>query len=146
MFLTIQVLRTIEQLGSHSISPFELKSLIGLLQLGNSGSDGESPFPYKSHVIHVISSIAKGSGFSVCRDYFDIPIDGRGITVPNLRSWSGPTHGFSFHCWLRLDNFPTGGGGGGRVRRQLYSIYSAGGNGFEAFVTPEGTTVLYTPK
>ena len=86
-----QVLRTIEQLGSHSISPFELKSLIGLLQ--DEGGMEKSTFPYRSHVIHVISSIAKGSGFSVCRNYFDIPIDGRGITVPNLRTWSGPANG-----------------------------------------------------
>ena len=28
------------------------------------------------------------------------------------------------------------------MRRQLYSIYSAGGNGFEAFVTSGGTLVV----
>ena len=128
----IELLKTVENLGAHSISPFELKQLIGLLQ-----EDQDDKFPYKSHVIHVISSIAKGNGYAFCRNYFDIAWDAQGITVPNLRQWAGPTHGFSFHCWLRLDGFHSSH----PVRRQLYSIYSAGGNGFEAFVTMDGVLV-----
>ena len=69
---------------------------------------------------------------------------------------------FAFHCWLRLDK--TGDGSSpkkrppnksassnenspvavGDFRRQLYSIYSAAGNGFEAFVTEDGTLTVAT--
>jgi len=70
---------------------------------------------------------------------------------------------FAFHCWLRLDK--TGDGSSprkqppnkppassndsspvfsGDVRRQIYSIYSAAGNGFEAFVTDDGTLTVAT--
>ena len=93
----MEILRMIETLGQHSISPFELKQLIGLLQdkeniednqeQSNSAFKRHRKFPYKSHVIHVISSMARGSGFEVCRHYFDIPLDSAGLTVPNIRQW-----------------------------------------------------------
>ena len=93
----LQILKMIEALGQHSISPFELKQLIGLLQdkdFENQDSNDQlvgvkfpQKFPYKSHVIHVISSMARGSGFEVCRHYFDIPLGSNGLTVPNIRQW-----------------------------------------------------------
>ena len=82
----LQILKMIEALVQHSISPFELKQLIGLLQdkdFENQDSNNQlvgvkfpQKFPYKSHVIHVISSMARGSGFEVCRHYFDIRTQG----------------------------------------------------------------------
>ena len=95
----MEILKMIETLGQHSISPFELKQLIGLLQDKVNIEDNEEQssthtafkhhrkFPYKSHVIHVISSMARGSGFEVCRHYFDIPLESAGLTVPNIRQW-----------------------------------------------------------
>ena len=95
----MEILKMIETLGQHSISPFELKQLIGLLQDKVNIDDNEEQssthtafthhrkFPYKSHVIHVISSMARGSGFEVCRHYFDIPLESAGLTVPNIRQW-----------------------------------------------------------
>ena len=93
----MEILKMIECLGHHSISPYELKQLISLLQdeeEGNGSSQQQSQafvskrkFPYKSHVIHVISSIARGSGFETCRHYFDIPLGSAGLTVPNIRQW-----------------------------------------------------------
>ena len=97
----MEILKMIETLGQHSISPYELKQLIGLLQDKEDGEDSKDgkaqsssaftthqrKFPYKSHVIHVISSMARGSGFEICRHYFDIPLDSAGLTVPNIRQW-----------------------------------------------------------
>ena len=90
----IQLLKLLESLGSHSISPFELKQLISLLR--------DHQFPYKSHIIHIISSMAKGDGYTVCRNYFELPSGSQGLTVPNIRQWPGPVNGFSFHCWVSL--------------------------------------------
>ena len=36
--------------------------------------DNSTEFPYKAHVIHIISSIAKGDGFEHCHNYFDIQV------------------------------------------------------------------------
>ena len=113
----------------HSITPLELKNVIALLK---------DAFPFKSHIIHVLSSMSKGDGYTACRQYFDIGPTTPGITVPQIRQWSGPSAGFSFHCWLRLDKLDTFT----QQRRQLYSFYTSGGNGFEAFVTSGGTFVV----
>ena len=72
------LLKLIERLGQHSLSADEMKILIKLLQ-NNPGDgapygDNTTEFPYKSHVIHIISSIAKGNGFEICRNYFDIQV------------------------------------------------------------------------
>ena len=115
--------------GMHSITPLELKNVIALLK---------DAFPFKSHIIHVLSSMSKGDGYTACRQYFDIGPSTEGITVPQIRQWSGPAAGFSFHCWLRLDKMDTFT----QQRRQLYSFYTSGGNGFEAFVTSGGTFVV----
>jgi hypothetical protein len=81
----------LQSLCSHSITPFELKKLLGLLQ---DDIDCEVPFPYKSQVIDVINFMAKGIGRHICRQYFDIrPKTDEGLTVPNIRQWTGPVHG-----------------------------------------------------
>ena len=111
--------------------PYELKKLIMLLRRRSSEDDDadkdsasavSSSFPLRSHVIHVMSSMAKNDGFDVCRQYFDIGRRDKGLSVPNIRDWQpGPVSGFSFHCWIRLDN-PRGVAdrGGKEERRQLY--------------------------
>lgn len=125
----IELLLLLKSLGMHSITPLELKHLIGLLK---------DAFPFKSHVIHVLSSMSKGDGFVVCRQYFDISASVEGLSVPTIRQWAGPLTGFSFHCWLRLDKLETFE----QQRRQLYSFYTTSGHGFEAFVTSGGTFVV----
>ncbi len=141
----LELLKLAEALGTHSISPYELKQLIMLLRPGSGGSNGDEKFPYKSHVIHVISSMARRDGFEACRRYFDVGPDSRGLSVPTIRDWTGPAAGFTFHCWIRLDKCPaattSAKAGEGERRRQLYSVYTSGGNGFEAFVTSGGVLV-----
>ena len=72
------LLKLIESLGQHSLVADEMKILIKLLQNrpgdGAPYGDNTTEFPYKSHVIHIISSIAKGDGFETCRNYFDIQV------------------------------------------------------------------------
>jgi len=87
----------LQSLGSHSISPFELKKLLGLLQNDDDQSNDEKDrlaFPYKSQVVECINYMAKGTGRHVCRQYFDIrPKTDEGLAVPNIRQWTGPVHG-----------------------------------------------------
>lgn len=126
----VELLLLLKSLGMHSITPAELKQVIALLK---------DEFPFKSHIIHVLSAMSKGDGFVVCRQYFDIsPKTTEGLTVPQIRQWAGPVHGFTFHCWIRLDQLDTFE----EQRRQVYSFYTSGGNGFEAFVTSSGMFVV----
>ena len=68
------LLRLAEVLGQHSITAAELKLLLQLLQQQQQLEEGgeEEGFPYKSQIIHIISSIARGDGFPHSRQYFDI--------------------------------------------------------------------------
>ena len=144
----LELLKMAESLGTHSISPYELKQLVMLLRPG-SGEGGDSRFPYKSHVIHIVSSMARRDGYEACRRYFEVGPESRGLSVPGIRDWSAPAAGLTFHCWLRLDKGEAAtvesAGLPGR-RRQLYSLYTSGGNGFEAFVTSRGILVKYPFK
>ncbi len=134
----IELVRLIEALGTHSISPYELKQFIMLLHLRGDQSE-DVKFPYKSHIIHVISSMSKSDGYESCSRYFDIGPGVEGLSVPGIRHWPGPVCGFTFHCWLRLDKMPTTENN--QRRRMLYSLYTSSGNGFEAFVTEGGVLV-----
>ena len=124
-----------ETLGQHSLAAEELKLLLQLLQ----DQGGEEEFPYKSHVIHIISTIAKGDGYEHCRHYFDIQESTDGITVPSIGQWPGPVLGFTLHAWLRLDPMAPSDQ---PMRRQLYAFYTAGGAGLEAFCQADGGLVV----
>ncbi len=68
--------------------------------------------------------------------------------MPGIADWPGPSLGFTFACWLRLDpaaaDLPLSGGLAA-PRRQLYSLYSgSGGGGLEAFVLPGGQLAVAT--
>lgn len=132
----IEMLKLIETLGRQSISPYELKRLITLLK-----ENDKEVFPFRSHVIHVISSMAKSDGFDVCRNYFDIDEFTEGLTIPSIRSNSPQlASGFGFHCWVRLDKVKDESAA--EKRRQLYSMYTGNGNGLEAFFTSDGILVV----
>jgi predicted nucleic acid-binding protein len=69
------LLRLLETLGQHSITAAELKLFLQLLQQQQQDWEQEQQleqFPYKSQIIHIISSIARGDGFQHSRQYFDI--------------------------------------------------------------------------
>jgi hypothetical protein len=57
--------------------------------------------------------------------------------VPAIKKWPG--YAFTFHCWIKLRNdlesFE-------KKRRQLYSFYNDYGQGFEAFFTPDCSSLV----
>ena len=145
------LLKLIESLGQQSLTADEMKLLIRLLQNKTDQDQGAgdihdntTEFPYKSHVIHIISSIAKGDGYEHCNNYFDLQEATDGISVASIREWAGPGQGFTFHAWPRLDPGAGTGRGSGAVRRQLYSFYTNCGNGLEAFFGGDGCLVVAT--
>ncbi len=80
------LLRLAEVLGQHSLTAAELKLLLQLLQQQQlEEGEEEQGFPYKSQIIHIISSIARGDGFSHSRQYFDIQA-GRMLFNPLVRA------------------------------------------------------------
>jgi hypothetical protein len=69
--------------------------------------------------------------------------------VPGIADWPGPSLGFTFACWLRLDpsdsQLSSSCGGVAAPRRQLYSLYSGSGSGgLEAFVLAGGQLAVAT--
>ena len=45
-----------------------------------------------------------------------------GITISDMRKWSGAVYGFSFHCWLRLEQVETELSSSPSYRRQLFKL------------------------
>ena len=79
------LLRLLEALGQHSLTAAELKLLLQLLQQQQLEEEEErSEFPYKSQIIHIISSIARGDGFQHSRQYFDIQGAGPENCLPHF--------------------------------------------------------------
>ncbi|XP_040571294.2 LOW QUALITY PROTEIN: neurobeachin-like protein 1 [Lepeophtheirus salmonis] len=126
-----ELLKLLESLGKYSISPYELKQLISMLNDDDPSTPDsqKGKFPYKSHIIHVISSMAKGDGYSVCRQYLDFNTS-QGIQVPSISQCPILSNGFTFHCWIRLEQNRSCE----KSRRILYSFQTKQGQGFEAFI------------
>nr|XP_013812182.1 PREDICTED: neurobeachin-like protein 2 [Apteryx mantelli mantelli] len=73
---------------------------------------------------------------------FDLTPSMAGVMVPAIQKWPGGA--FAFHAWLCLSDEPAREvePPAGRRRRQLYSFFTAGGTGFEAFFTADGMLVV----
>ncbi|KAG9337760.1 hypothetical protein JZ751_028258 [Albula glossodonta] len=151
------LLGLLQDLGSLSLRPEELKSLLRLLRTE------QGAHPYCSRVVRVLSAMAAREGRSSALQYFDLTPPMAGIMVPTVQRWPGS--GFAFHSWLCLNaealppfpefsasNSPstpttpvspgTPSLGKGPRRRQLYSFFTDSGTGFEAFFTAEGVLVV----
>uniref|UniRef100_A0AAR2L756 Neurobeachin-like protein 2 n=1 Tax=Pygocentrus nattereri TaxID=42514 RepID=A0AAR2L756_PYGNA len=128
------LLGLLQDLGSLSLRPPELKSLLKLLRT----ELGATPHPYTARAIRVLSAMARGSS---ALQYFDLTPPMAGIMVPSIQRWPGS--GFAFHAWLCLNTeFPMLRMTKGPRRKQLYSFFTASGTGFEAFFTTEGVLVV----
>uniref|UniRef100_A0A8B9RFD7 Neurobeachin-like protein 2 n=1 Tax=Astyanax mexicanus TaxID=7994 RepID=A0A8B9RFD7_ASTMX len=123
------LLGLLQDLGSLSLRPAELKSLLKLLRM----EPGAPPHPYTARTIRVLSAMA-ARGVRYALQYFDLTPPMAGIMVPSIQRWPGS--GFAFHAWLMLRMAK------GPRRKQLYSFFTASGTGFEAFFTPEGVLVV----
>ncbi|XP_072536841.1 neurobeachin-like protein 2 [Salminus brasiliensis] len=153
------LLGLLQDLGSLSLRPPELKSLLKLLRT----EPGAPPHPYTARGIRVLSAMAargpyRGERTSSALQYFDLTPPMAGIMVPSIQRWPGS--GFAFHAWLCLNTeFPppqhqhhsesrvtapesTLRMAKGPRRKQLYSFFTASGTGFEAFFTTEGVLVV----
>ncbi|XP_055065658.2 neurobeachin-like protein 2 isoform X2 [Misgurnus anguillicaudatus] len=148
------LLGLLQDLGSLSLRPCELKSLLRLLRT----EPGGPPHPYCGRVVRVLSAMAaRGEGACSALQYFDLTPPMAGIMVPAIQRWLG--NAFAFHAWLCLNtDFPppqhhyseshltnpdnTVRMAKGPRRKQLYSFFTASGTGFEAFFTTEGVLVV----
>ncbi|XP_037393024.1 neurobeachin-like protein 2 isoform X1 [Pygocentrus nattereri] len=153
------LLGLLQDLGSLSLRPPELKSLLKLLRT----ELGATPHPYTARAIRVLSAMAargpyRGERGSSALQYFDLTPPMAGIMVPSIQRWPGS--GFAFHAWLCLNTeFPPQQQQHhsesrlsapesmlrmtkGPRRKQLYSFFTASGTGFEAFFTTEGVLVV----
>uniref|UniRef100_A0A8C1RYC0 Neurobeachin-like protein 2 n=1 Tax=Cyprinus carpio TaxID=7962 RepID=A0A8C1RYC0_CYPCA len=127
------LLGLLQDLGSLSLRPCELKSLLKLLRT----EPGAPPHPYCGRVVRVLSAMAaRREGGCSALQYFDLTPPMAGIMVPAIQRWPGSA--FAFHAWLynmvRMAKGPR--------RKQLYSFFTASGTGFEAFFTTEEVLVV----
>ncbi|XP_035269360.1 neurobeachin-like protein 2 isoform X1 [Anguilla anguilla] len=146
------LLGLLQDLGSLSLRPEELKGLLRLLRAE------QGAHPYCARMVRVLSAMAAREGRSSALQYFDLTPPMAGIMVPTVQRWPGS--GFAFHAWLCLNadflpselalpttpSTPTPPSSPclpkGLRRRQLYSFFTDSGTGFEAFFTAEGVLVV----
>ncbi|XP_068790145.1 neurobeachin-like protein 2 isoform X3 [Struthio camelus] len=132
------LLELLRALGGLSLRPGELRQLLQLLRVER----GRGPHPYTAPVIRALSGMGRAEGPARALRSFDLTPSMAGIMVPAIQKWPGGA--FAFHAWLCLSEEP------GRQaerparpkRRQLYSFFTAGGTGFEAFFTADGVLVV----
>ena len=95
------LLGLLQDLGSLSLRPEQLKTLLRLLR-----TDGASaPHPYCARAIRVLSAMATREGRASALQYFDLTPPMAGIMVPSIARWPGSA--FAFHAWLCLNvEFP----------------------------------------
>ncbi|KAM8967194.1 neurobeachin-like protein 2 [Pelodytes ibericus] len=129
------LLYLLQVLGRLSIRPTELKNLIKLLR-----TDGNSSHPYATQVIRALSAMARKDGPERALQYFDLTPSMSGIMLPAMQKWPGA--GFAFHAWVCLNEDVKDELMTGRKRKQLYSFFTAGGTGLEAFFTMDGMLVV----
>ncbi|XP_011603991.2 neurobeachin-like protein 2 isoform X2 [Takifugu rubripes] len=149
------LLGLLQELGSLSLRPEEMKGLLRLLRVDQeNGAAVGKMHPYCARIIRVLSAMAAREGKDSALQYFDLTPPMAGIMVPTVQRWPGS--GFAFHAWLCLNTefsnsrrpsvvSRTGTHhdmGKGARRKQLYSFFTASGTGMEAFFTMEGVLVV----
>ncbi|KAG7467392.1 hypothetical protein MATL_G00152830 [Megalops atlanticus] len=122
-------------LGSQSLSGAELLQLLRLLRT----DDPRQPHPYVGPVLKAILGMVRKQGLESAMQYFDLSPSMAGIAVPTVQRWPGSA--FSFLAWLSLDQDQQGPSKGEK-RKQLYSFFTPGGTGFEAFISSAGVLVV----
>uniref|UniRef100_A0A4W4FS75 Neurobeachin-like protein 2 n=1 Tax=Electrophorus electricus TaxID=8005 RepID=A0A4W4FS75_ELEEL len=139
------LLGLLQDLGSLSLQPCELRSFLRLLRT----EPGSPPHPYCVRAIRALSAMAaRDDRGGSALQYFDLTPPMAGIMVPAIQRWPGSA--FAFHAWLCLKSHVTTAAGQdgtilmtkGPRRKQLYSFFTASGTGFEAFFTIQGVLVV----
>ncbi|KAM8758503.1 neurobeachin-like protein 2 [Rhynchonycteris naso] len=140
-----QLLALLKALGRVSLRPLELRRLLRPppgLALGTEGAEAENA-RHAGAIIRALLGMARHQGPARALHYFDLTPSMAGIMVPPVQRWPGT--GFTFHAWLCLHptaTAPATAHAQPLQRKQLYSFFSSGGSGFEAFFTAAGTLVV----
>lgn len=96
------LLGLLQDLGSLSLRPAELKSLLRLLRVNqDNGTVVGKVHPYSARIIRVLSAMAAREGQDSALQYFDLTPPMAGIMVPTVHRWPGSS--FAFHAWLCLN-------------------------------------------
>ncbi|XP_040150983.1 neurobeachin-like protein 1 isoform X2 [Anopheles arabiensis] len=129
----MNLLKLIEELAKYSILPAEVNSLFRLLR-------PDAQFEYRKLLLETILRITqhRSSAGSMPDNFLDIQTNTSGITIPEIRKWE-TTHGFVFHAWLRLEEERSIAQ---NYRRQLFSLTTNYGTGYEFFVQKNGNFVV----
>ncbi|XP_060060817.1 neurobeachin-like protein 2 isoform X4 [Erinaceus europaeus] len=142
-----QLLALLQALGRVSLRPSELRRLLRPPDGLESAQDGAAAASWGARhagtVIRALSGMARHQGPTRALRYFDLTPGMAGIMVPPVQRWPGP--GFTFHAWLCLHptaTSPAPALARALQRKQLYSFFTSGGSGFEAFFTAAGTLVV----
>ncbi|XP_020794739.2 neurobeachin-like protein 1 [Boleophthalmus pectinirostris] len=122
-------------LGSQSLSTHELLEFLRLLR----PPDSTQAHPYVGPALKALLTMVRKQGLESAMQYFDLSHAMAGISVPTVQRWPGSA--FSFLAWLSLDQEQLGPTSKDK-RKQLYSFFSAGGTGFEAFISAAGVLVV----
>lgn len=128
------LLDLLESTGSLCISQNDLKQLFRLLK------SEHSEVWLKKRLLNAMSKMAGPDNKQTPLTYLRFNSQEHGIVANNLGRWSGS--GFTFHAWICLDDPSSIPGEYSSTRRQLYSIHTSSGCGFEAFFTCEAVLVV----
>lgn len=97
------LLGLLQELGSLSLRPEEMKGLLRLLRVDQeNGAAVGKMHPYCARIIRVLSAMAAREGKDSALQYFDLTPPMAGIMVPTVQRWPGS--GFAFHAWLCLNS------------------------------------------
>ncbi|XP_028256538.1 neurobeachin-like protein 1 isoform X2 [Parambassis ranga] len=129
------LLGLVGSLGSQSLSARELLGLLRLLRPPESGQ----AHPYVGPALRALLAVVRKQGLESAMQYFDLSPSMAGIVVPTVQRWPGSA--FSFFAWLSLDQDQLGPTSKDK-RKQLYSFFTPGGTGFEAFISSAGVLVV----
>ncbi|XP_034461449.1 neurobeachin-like protein 1 isoform X1 [Hippoglossus hippoglossus] len=129
------LLGLVGSLGSQSLSARELLGLLRLLR----PPESSQAHPYVSPALRALLAMVRKQGLESAMQYFDLSPSMAGIAVPTVQRWPGSA--FSFLAWLSLDQDQLGPPSKDK-RKQLYSFFTPGGTGFEAFISAAGVLVV----
>nr|XP_054599164.1 neurobeachin-like protein 1 isoform X1 [Nothobranchius furzeri] len=129
------LLGLVGSLGSQSLSARELLGFLRLLR----PTESNEAHPYVGPALRALLTMVRKQGLESAMQYFDLSPSMAGIVVPTVQRWPGSA--FSFHAWLSLDQEQLGPLGKDK-RKQLYSFFTPGGTGFEAFFSSAGALVV----
>ncbi|KAL4600207.1 hypothetical protein ACB092_11G181500 [Castanea dentata] len=105
----------IQVIGGHSISGKDIRKIFALLRSEKVGSRQQ----YSSLLLTTVSSMLNEKGPI---SFFDLNGNNSGIVIRTPLQWP-LNKGFSFSCWLRVENFPRSGAMG------LFSFLIENGRG-----------------